>query len=277
MLLGSHVSIAGGYMTALEEAKALNMDAIQIFSKNQRTWSERVVTDEESNMFRKNMPLYGVKQAFSHAIYLINLGTEKEALAEKSIQALVHELARCEALGLTHTVLHPGAAGESTTTEGISRIAKRLKTIFKLAGKGSTKILLENTSGQGTSIGGKLEHLSELLQQTGSSRVGICIDTCHAFASGYDIRTEGGMQEFIDGVDAKIGLKHLLCFHLNDSKGPLGSKLDRHENIGKGELGLTPFKYILKHFEHVPKVLETAKEDDADRKNLTLLRQLASR
>ena len=277
MLLGSHVSIAGGYLTALQEAKALDMDTIQIFSKNQRTWTERIVTPEEAALFKKNKPLFGVKQAFSHAIYLINLGTEDEALAEKSIQALVHELARCEALGLTHTVLHPGAAGQGTTAEGIQRIAKRLQQIFKLAGKGSSKILLENTAGQGTSIGGKLEHLAELLQQTGSQRLGVCIDTCHAFASGYDIRTEGGMQEFIDGFDALIGLNHLLCFHLNDSKGTLGSRLDRHEHIGQGELGTDPFRFILRHFNTIPKVLETSKENNADSTNLNLLRQLALR
>ena len=264
-------------MTALQEAKALDMDAIQIFSKNQRTWSERQVTTEEATAFRKNMPLFGVKQAFSHAIYLINLGTEDDELAEKSVQALVHELARCEALGLSHTVLHPGAAGESTAAEGIRRIAKRLKTVFKLAGKGSTKILLENTAGQGTSIGGKLEHLTELLQQTGSPRLGICLDTCHAFASGYDIRTKYGIHAFIDEVDSLIGLKHLLCFHLNDSQGTLGSKRDRHEHIGKGEIGLAPFHFIVNNFPQIPKVLETSKEADSDRINLTLLRKLVSR
>ena len=174
-------------------------------------------------------------------------------------------------------MLHPGSAGSQPVPEAIKRIADNLKTVLKATAKSPVKILLENTAGQGTSVGGKIQYIAELLEQIKSPRVGLCIDTCHAFAAGYDIRSKKVIMDFFTRIDNEIGLDKLLCFHLNDSKGGLGSKLDRHAHIGEGLLGLQPFEYILQNFKDVPKVLETSKENDADIKNLMLLRKLESK
>lgn len=277
MLLGAHVSIAGGYANALEEAQRLGINTIQIFTKNQRFWREREVSEEEGKAFKKLMPQHGVKQAFSHAIYLISLGSENEEIVEKSILSLAMELDRCKKLGLTHTVLHPGAAGSSGTEAGIRRIGDNIRRAFRITKNNRVKILLENTTGSGTSVGGRIENLATLIDHIGSPRVGLCIDTCHAFAAGYDIRTQKATEEFFTLIDKAIGLEKLLCFHLNDSKGALGSKLDRHAHIGHGLLGLEAFRYIMKNFPDIPKVLETSKENDADKKNIRLLRELAGK
>lgn len=275
MLLGTHVSIAGGYMNALIEAKRLGIDTMQIFTKNQRFWRERLVGEEEGYAFRSALAKYGVKQAFSHAIYLISLGSDNEDIIEKSALSLLAEVERCKTLGLTHTVLHPGSAGNNSIASAIIKIAANIKRVLDATKNSDVKILLENTAGQGSSIGGKIEYIAELVKCINSPRIGICIDTCHAFAAGYDIRDKKQLVSFFTIIDKLIGLDKLLCFHLNDSKGALGSKLDRHAHIGEGLIGLLPFEYILKNFKHVPKVLETSKENDADLKNLAVLRTLA--
>lgn len=275
MLLGSHCSISGGYINALIEAKRLNMDAIQIFTKNQRFWKEKVVTPEEAAEFRAAMKHYRVKQVFSHAIYLISLAAESEEIREKSILSLAAELERCHALGLTHTVVHPGAAGKLSKDAAIERISTSVKEALAISKDTNVKILLENTAGQGSSMGSTIEELAALLNSIASPRLGICIDTCHAFAAGYDIRTTQRISEFLKSVDDLIGMNKLLCFHLNDSKGALGSHLDRHTNIGEGMIGTEPFRYIMKHFPGIPKVLELDPSGEADIRNLTLLRSFA--
>jgi deoxyribonuclease-4 len=275
VLLGTHLSIAGGYINALTEAQRLGINTMQIFTKNQRYWKERFVTREEGELFKTAMQQHGVKQAFSHAIYLISLGSANEDIVEKSILSLAMELERCHALGLSHTVLHPGAAGSSTPEKAILRIGDHIKTALKATKKNPVKILIENTAGSGTSIGGRIEYLADLIDHIGSKRVGLCIDTCHAFAAGYDIRTRNGTKNFFKFIDVKIGYDKLLCFHLNDSKGSLGSRLDRHAHIGEGLLGLEPFTFIMRNFPHIPKVLETNKENDADKRNLGILRSLS--
>ncbi|MCE3278523.1 MAG: nfo [Bacteroidetes bacterium] len=277
MLLGSHVSISGGYVNAAIEAARLGIDTIQIFTKNQQSWKEKTVTEHEGKEFKAACIKHGVKQAFSHAIYLISLGSENDDIAEKSMLALAMELERCKTLGLTHTVLHPGAAGTLSKVEAIIRIGDRIKNVLQVLKGNPVKILLENTAGQGSSIGGKLEYISDLIDHIKSKQIGLCIDTCHAFAAGYDIRDPKGIEKFFKETDNRIGLEKLLCFHLNDSKGELGSKLDRHAHIGEGFIGLTPFKYIMQNFPHIPKVLELPKENDADKKNLQILRDLSKK
>ncbi|MCW3071189.1 MAG: nfo [Bacteroidetes bacterium] len=277
MLLGAHVSISGGYPNAAIEAHRLGIDAIQVFSKNQRVWAEKTVSPEEGLAFRKACVQYGVKQAFSHAIYLISLGSENEEIAQRSMLSLAMELERCRVLGLSHTVLHPGAAGSQPMPVAIERIGDRIKKVLQATKGNPVKIVLENTAGQGSSVGGKIENIAALVDHIKSKRIGICIDTCHAFAAGYDIRDKKGIDNFFKEIDQRIGLEKLLCFHLNDSKGGLGSRLDRHAHIGEGLLGLAPFEYIMKNFPHVPKVLETSKENDADKKNIRLLRELAGK
>lgn len=276
MLIGTHVSISGGYLNAVEEAKRLGIDTMQIFTKNQRFWREKQVTEEEGELFRKGMKKAGIKQAFSHAIYLISLGSEKDDVIENSLLALAGELIRCERLGLTHTVVHPGNAGTRTKKEAIKIIGERVKIVLETSGSLKSKILLENTAGQGSSIGGDLKDLCALVNYIDSARVGICFDTCHAYAAGYDIRTEKGIKETLKIIIGETGKSKLLCFHMNDSKGGLGSHIDRHAHAGKGELGLEAFKYIVNAYPKIPKVLETSKEDDADMKNLAILRNLVN-
>jgi deoxyribonuclease-4 len=274
MLIGTHVSISGGYLNAIEEAKRLGIDTMQIFTKNQRFWREKEVKEEEGKLFREGMKKAGIKQAFSHAIYLISLGSEKEEVIEKSLLSLASELIRCEALGLSHTVVHPGNAGSRTKKEAIKIIGERVKMVLDSTVSLKAKILLENTAGQGSSIGGDLKDLCALVNYIESPRVGICFDTCHAYAAGYDIRTEKGIVETLKLIHEESGKLKLQCFHMNDSKGSLGSHVDRHAHVGKGELGLEAFRHIINAYPKIPKVLETSKEDDADVKNLTILRSL---
>lgn len=272
MLVGAHVSIVGGYMNALAEAKRLKMEAIQIFTKNQHLWQEKLVTEEEGNEFRSSMKKYGVNQTFSHAIYLISLASADEEIVEKSVLSLAAELERCRALGLTHTVMHPGSAKNFPFKEALTRVGNNIKRVLKASGKNPVKILLENTASGG--LGAKIERLAELMHFINSPRIGLCIDTCHSLAAGYDIRTPKGIEDFFKLIDKEIGLDKLLCFHLNDSKGALGSRIDRHANIGEGYVGLPAFEYIMKNFPRLPKVIETPKENNADKNNLELLRKL---
>jgi deoxyribonuclease-4 len=274
MLLGSHVSISGGYINAAIEAHRLGIDAIQIFTKNQRFWQEKTVSTEEGKIFKDACKKYGVKQAFSHSIYLISMGSEDEEIANKSMLALAMELERCKVLGLTHTVLHPGSSGTLSKPAAIMRIGDRIKKVLDVTKGNPAKILIENTAGQGKSIGGKIENIADLIDYIKSPRVGLCVDTCHAFAAGYNIRHLKGVKQFFKEIDSLIGLEKLLCFHLNDSKGALGSKIDRHAHIGEGLIGLIPFEYIMKNFSKIPKVLELPKDNNADIKNLELLRSL---
>jgi deoxyribonuclease-4 len=274
VLLGVHVSIAGGYENALIEAKRIGANAIQIFTKNQRFWKEKTVTEEEGRAFRRLFSRYGVKQAFSHAIYLVSLGSANEEIVAKSVDSLIAELERCRVLGLTHTVLHPGSAGTRSMDEAIVQIAAQLKKVLAATKGSPVKILLENTAGAGSSVGGRIEHIASLIDAIHSPRIGLCVDTCHAFAAGYDIRTTKATNELFGLIDKRIGLDRLLCFHLNDSKGGCGSKLDRHAHIGEGQIGLDAFRYVMRTFPDVPKVLETSKENDADLTNLAVLRGL---
>lgn len=233
MLLGAHVSIAGGYMNALVEAKRLKMEAIQIFTRDQRMWREKLVMEDEGKEFRESLKKYGVKQAFSHAIYLISLASADEDIVEKSVLSLAAELERSRSLGLTHTVMHPGSAKAFPFQEALTRVGDNIKRVLKTLAKNPVKILLENTASG--SLGNKIEH-----QQ----------------------------------VDQEVAPDKPLCFHLNDSKGGLGSRIDRHANIGEGQVGLLPFEYIMKNFPHIPKLIEAPKEYDADKTNLELLRKL---
>ncbi|MDF2438413.1 MAG: nfo [Bacteroidota bacterium] len=277
MLLGAHVSISGGYVNAAKEAQRLAINTIQIFTKNQQQWKEKTVNEAEGKLFKQACLEAGILQAFSHTIYLISLASENDEIVEKSILSLAMEVQRCKTLGLTHTVLHPGAAGKLSRTEAIIKIGDNIKTVLNATHDNPVKILIENTAGQGTSVGGKIEYIADLLDYINSDRIGLCIDTCHAFAAGYDIRSVKGTKQFFKEIDKRIGLEKVLCFHLNDSKGGIGSKLDRHAHISEGLIGTIPFEYIMKMFPDVPKVLETPNENNADIRNLQLLRQLATK
>lgn len=275
MLLGTHCSVAGGFENAFKEAERLQIDTFQVFSRNQRQWKAKPITPEEEKVFSEGLKNTGVKITFSHTSYLINLAAENDDIRLKSIAALQQEVERCEALGLAFCVLHPGAAGSQAKELAIKRIAQGLALVLDNTRNSKVKVLLENTAGQGSSVGGEFENLAAIKNLVRSDRIGYCFDTCHAFVAGYEIRTQDAFEDTMEKFDKVLGLDNLNAFHLNDSKGELSSHLDRHEHIGKGKLGLVPFKMIMQKFKHVPKVLETPKENDMDVVNLNVLRNLA--
>jgi deoxyribonuclease-4 len=278
MMLGVHCSVSGGLEHAFEEAALLHLDVFQVFTRNQRQWKAKPISAEEKTAFAnawKANPQ--VKAIFSHSSYLINLASADKSLQDKSIGGITEEVLRCHELGIFGAVLHPGAAGEATEQEAMKRIAEGLKEALENTKHSKVKILLENTAGQGSHVGYKFEHLREIMDMVGSERIGTCFDTCHAFAAGYDIRTEHEFEGVMEQFDHIIGLKHLNAIHLNDSKHDLGSRLDRHEHIGQGKIGVNAFKYMMRKFSHVPKVIETDAENNMDEVNITLLRKLAGK
>lgn len=272
MLLGVHCSIAGGLINAFNEVHEHNLDTFQVFTKNQRQWKEKVVEANDGKEFQTQLKKDKIKYAFSHCTYLINLASTEEPIRTNSILALTGEVLRCDALGLQYCVLHPGACKGKSEKEGIKLIAEALKHVLKATKGIKVKILLENTAGQGSALGYKFEHLNEIRELVESERIGMCFDTCHAFAAGYDLRSKAGCEDTFASLDKIVGLKNLFAFHLNDSKGDLGSRIDRHDNIGEGKIGLEPFRIIMNQFAHIPKVIETPKE--FDKKNLAVLRGL---
>lgn len=272
MLLGVHCSISGGIINAFDEAEELGINTFQIFTKNQRQWREKVIEEEEGQAFRQRQKDQNVKIIFSHSSYLINSAAKEISLFNKSLNALTGELQRCEQAGLAFTVLHPGAAKELDPETAMEQVAKTLNQALNNTNNFNVKIALENTAGQGTTLGRSFEQLKNIADQVDSDRIVFCFDTCHAFSAGYDIRSESGIKDTLAEWDEIIGLDRLAAFHLNDSKGGLGSHIDRHEHIGLGEIGDTPFEYIMQHFSGIPKVIETPDQDDWDRVNLDRLR-----
>jgi len=277
MLLGVHCSISGGVENAVLEAEGLQINTFQIFTKNQRMWKEKRYSQQEGQVFKDLMKEKQMEVAFSHTTYLLNLASPDPALREKSIKGLAVELERCDALGLPYAVLHPGSNKEVPPIESCKIIADSLNEVIRLTPGISAKVLLENTAGQGSVLGWDFAQLRDITDQvTDQNRLGVCFDTCHAFAAGYDIRTQEGIEATLADLDKHVGLENVLAYHLNDSKGDLGGHLDRHEHIGKGKIGLDAFRVIMNRFPDVPKVLETEKKDDWDRINVETLRGLLS-
>jgi deoxyribonuclease-4 len=273
-MLGVHCSISGGLHNSFEEAGALGIDTFQIFTQNQRQWINKKLDEEITAQFRKAWKASGVKTVFSHCSYLLNLASEDRALRKKSVDALIGEVRRCNDLGLPFCVLHPGAAKGQSEDQAIQNVIEALKEVLAETSDCKSGVLIENTAGQGTSIGFRFEHLGAILKGVGSKRLGVCFDTCHAFAAGYDLRSKTAFDATWKEFDEKVGISQLRAIHLNDSKGELGCRVDRHDHIGHGALGIDTFRMMLRKFPDVPKVLETEKEDDWDLKNLTALRKL---
>jgi len=280
--LGAHMSIGGGIWKALERGKELGCDTVQIFTKNARSWRAKPLSQEEVALFRRTQQSTGIEPVVAHDTYLINLASPKDDLYEKSIEALQTELERAQALGIPYMVMHPGAHMGSGEEEGLYRIARALNLIHQRAPDLKVMVLLETTAGQETNLGWRFEHLARIIEMLEEDwRVGVCFDTCHVFAAGYDICSDDGYRRTFEEFDEVIGLERLKVIHLNDSKAPCGSRIDRHEHIGRGKIGLEAFRRLLTddRFAEVPFIIETPKGqspqgEDWDRVNLRLLRSL---
>lgn len=275
-LIGAHISTKGGLPTVFERASAIEASAIALFAKNSNQWNGKTMTDEDCATFAAQRTLQPI---LTHASYLINLATTNDEFHRKSIDAMVDELDRAERLGIHAVVLHPGAHLGAGVDKAVDQIARSLDRIHKTLKNHRVATLLETAAGQGSCVGCSFEELGRVIELVEDSRrVGICFDTCHVFAAGYDLRTEEGYRRTVEEIEEHVGLENVGAFHLNDSKKPLGSRVDRHEHIGQGELGLEPFRLLLNdaRFARIPKVLETPKtvETESDRENMRVLRSL---
>jgi len=284
---GAHMSVAGGLPRAVERAVVHRCEALQIFAKNANQWRGREIPRAEIREFRARLEAAGIGPVVSHASYLINLASTNPLLRRQSLEAMADEIDRAEALGLLGVVLHPGAYTVGSEAEGLTLIAGALLDLLRARKRGKTMVLLENTAGQGTTLGATFEQLASIIAKMNDHRrVGVCLDTCHLLASGYDIGSPEGYASTFTQFGRVVGFGRLQAFHLNDSKRPLNSRVDRHEHIGQGHLGLEPFRRIVndRRFRHLPMLLETPKGegkatgpiaiDPLDEQNLNTLRGL---
>jgi deoxyribonuclease-4 len=277
--LGAHVSVAGGLALAPARGAALGCGAIQIFVKNQRQWAAPPLDPDAARAFRAARRRHRIRHAFAHGSYLVNLASPEPAGWRRAVDAFSDELARAEALGLACLVVHPGSHLGAGREAGLAAVARAVDEGLARTAGARVRVALENTAGAGHTVGRTFEDLAGILEAVRRpERVGVCLDTCHLFAAGYDIRTRAGYAAAIERCARTVGLGRVLAFHLNDAGAPLGSGLDRHAHIGRGHLGLAPFRFLLndRRFARVPKVLETPKEPEpiADRRNLATLRRL---
>lgn len=273
------MSIAGGLVRALERGHELGCGAVQIFLKNQRQWAAKPLQAAEAMAFRAANRRTKIRYVFAHASYLINLGAGATAQWAQAVDAFTDELERGEALGLLSVVVHPGSHLGAGVDAGLTRVVAALDEITRRTEGYRVRIALENTAGAGGTLGRTPAELGTMIGRAARpERLGVCLDTCHLFAAGYDIRSAAGYDAVMAECARAFGLDRVLAFHLNDARAPMGSGLDRHEHIGRGHLGLAPFRRLLndRRFVRIPKVLETPKEPEphADRRNLAVLRRL---
>ncbi len=280
-LFGAHMSIAGGLHKSLLAAQTLGWDTVQLFTRCPSQWLARDLTDEEVRTFRSTLRRTRLRAPTAHDSYLINLASPDESLYRRSIEAFLVELQRAEQLGLRYLVMHPGAHLDSGEEAGLQRVARALDEVHQRLPDLRVGTLLETTAGQGTTLGHRFEHLARILELVAApERLGVCFDTCHVFAAGYALAPGEQYQATMSAFDRIIGLRRLKVFHVNDSKKPCGSRVDRHAHIGKGELGLEAFRLLVNdpRFRRQPMILETPKEEgdemDMDSVNLAALRGL---
>ena len=275
------MSIAGGVDRAVERGMTVGCRTMQIFTKNASQWAAPPISEATVRRFREELERSGIGPVVSHDSYLINLASADPALRERSINAFQDELERAEALGLMGVVAHPGAHLGRGEEDGLDRIGAALRQVLKATRRQQVMLLIENTAGQGTVLGANFYHLARLIELTdGHPRLGVCLDSCHLHAAGYDLTTDLGYATTFLEFERLVGFDRLRCFHMNDSLKPLGSRVDRHTHIGEGSLGLEPFRRLMKdpRLANVPKILETPKNGDGvedDRRNLETLARLA--
>jgi len=275
--LGAHMSIAGGLPNALRRGREVGCSVVQIFLKNQVQWTGRPLLAEEIAEFRREQAVTGIHTVFAHATYLVNLAAPDDAEWLRAIGAFADELERAEYLGLPFVVIHPGSHRGAGREAGVRRVARALDDLHARTAGYRVRIALENTAGAGHLLGARAAELGAILEAVRMpERVAVCLDTCHLFAAGYDIRTPAGLAAALERFGAAVGLDRIVAFHLNDAKAGLGSGLDRHQHIGRGEIGPGAFRALLRHprLRRVPMALETPKADRWDQRNLATLRRL---
>jgi deoxyribonuclease IV len=284
LLLGAHFSIAGGLHRAIEESDSYGCIVLQMFTKNANSWRERKLSEEDIRKFKDARKSFGIIKIAAHTSYLINIAGGNEKKVALSCDALKQEIIRCGQLGIDYLVLHPGSHMGDGEEIGLMRVAENINQVFNEIKNTIPRLLLETTAGQGDNIGYTFEQLAAVIKKIKDhSRIGVCIDTCHIYAAGYDISSRPGYRKTILALEDAIGLKNLYLIHLNDSKREFGSRIDRHEHIGAGCIGLEAFKWIMNdfRFRHIPKIIETPKGKtklkDWDRINLNRLRNLEYR
>lgn len=279
-LIGAHTSAAGGAPNALLEGQEIGATTIQLFTSNQKQWKGRVISPQEVEEWNLTLEKTGISSVMSHDSYLINLGSPDPALLEKGRNGFREELQRCHLLNIPYMNFHPGTATDKDMESCLDRIADSLLEVEDLAGQGNTRLLLETTAGQGTTTGYLFEHLGHIIKKVHKKiPIGVCIDTCHIFAAGYDIRTKKGWEKTLKEFDEKIGLEYLHAFHVNDSMKGLGSRVDRHAPLGEGEIGLECFEFLMTSpkTRKQPKYLETPNGPDSWKKEIAMLKQFAEK
>lgn len=275
MLIGAHTSASGGVFNALYQGKEIGANTVQLFTSNQKQWKGKTFSPDELQEWKRALELTGIEKVMSHDSYLINLGSVDPEILQKSRTAFKEEIIRCQLLGIELLNFHPGAATRGTLEECLDLIVESLLGYEPLLAKGKTRLLLETTAGQGTSVGHRFEQLAYILDRTEEKiPIGVCIDTCHIFAAGYDIRTANAWENVLDQFDKIIGLKRLFAFHVNDSQKDLGTRVDRHANLGEGLIGLESFAFLMScpKLSHLPKYLETPIGPEGWKKEIALLR-----
>lgn len=281
-LLGAHMPISGGLAKAIERGASIGCTTIQIFTKSNRQWKAKELSKQEIELFKDTAKALKISPIVAHATYLINIASADPKISHSSTQALAMELARCQTLDIPYLVLHPGSYGKGTPEQGLERISHHLDAIFEQV-PGNTIILLETMAGQGTSLCWNFEQIATVIRKsTHKKRLGVCLDTCHAFVAGYDFTSKASYEKFWQDFDNHIGIEKLKVIHINDSKKGCGSRVDRHEHIGKGALGLKPFELLFNdpRFFDVPKILETPKATEEpfteDKMNMATIMDLLS-
>lgn len=278
LLLGTHVSIAGGLENAIIRATVIGATAIQVFTRNASRWQAPPLTEEAVSAFQSARQGSNVRYVAAHSSYLLNLASPDPAQRQRSIVTCLDELERCRRLGIKSLVIHPGSHKGEGVPSGLATLCRSFDQICQHS-DGEVTILLENTAGQGATLGSSIEELAWVIERLDRKRFAVCLDTCHAFVAGYDLSRVQGYEELMECVDRNLGIDSLQLFHLNDSKKPLGSRVDRHEHVGQGLMGLEGFRCLMqdKRFVHCPKITETPPGDNNchDLENLALLRQLA--
>lgn len=282
MIFGAHESIAGGIYTAIERGQRAGCDTVQLFNKSNNQWRAKKLTDDEVAKFFDLQKESGVTASVSHTSYLINIASPKDDLANRSRAALTEEMERCNLLKIPNLVMHPGSHVGSGEEEGLTRIAENINRMFEDLPDNTVTLLLEATAGQGSNLGYKFEQLAWIIDHIDADQhIGVCVDTCHIFAAGYELRGPKEYKKTIDAFDKIVGLDRLKIIHCNDSKRELGSKVDRHEHIGQGHIGLEGFRNLVndRRLKKIPMILETPKGDELieDIENLAVLRDLVKR